>query len=292
MKVIASRSPVRLAVGLLGYIAVLPMLLLLSGGYGGILGFTVGEALGTDAGRTAEVAGYGLLLFGGPLLIFATVREAWARVFRQVRLDADHLEFERFGSSISWPLDELKGLRVTSQSTTVHYVNVTEVAVCLTGPDRRRLHLTDLKAETAGELTGLASLRMADGMARRLEHGPIRFGPTLGSHLNIYSLGPPLLWTPILGAMKLVWVGLLLAVLYFVYLFWKTRRSSVTLTASGLLGPDGKETPWTEVKSAQANFDAVEIVTTAGSWKIHGPENMLPLGALINRKVSANPRGK
>lgn len=270
-------------VGLLGYAAVSPMLLLIPVGLGFVCGFALGPVFGWDP----EVAGSnwatGLTATLGPLLYYALAREAWARVFSQVRLGPGQLEFERFGKTISWPLEQLRCVRVSSQSTSVNLVQVTEASIALTGPDGRRLHLTDLKSNSAGTLLQRASDLMAERWKRELANGPLTFGSKLTSHLNIYSMGPPIFLTGILAAFNLGVVGLVLSALYFANLYRQIRATTVVLTLEGIRrANETGAIPWSEVTGAEATLDAVEISTGQAVIMVSGPENMVPLAALVN----------
>ena len=234
---------------------------------GAVLGFTLGPQFDFDPERAGEIAAYGSAAICGPLFVLAMAREAFARLFSQVRFEPDRLEFDRLGTTHRWPLGHLRALRVTSQSTNVYHVTVTEVAVCLLGPDGRRLHLTDLKSDLAAELVGAASIKMAEAMALQLEREPLRFGPTLAGQLNIYSLGPPLLWTPLLAAASLAWPSFLLTLSYFAHMAWKMNRTSIVVTSTGLRNLRGEEVAWSEVKSGRAGLDEVVVDSSAGTWK-------------------------
>ena len=229
------------------------------------------------------------LLLGIPLAL-ALGREAWARTFTQVRLTPDHVEFDRFRSQVSWPLDKMQEIRVRTESTSVNYIELEEVSLCLTGPDRKRLHLTDLSADTSHELARLVSERIADSLEQRLRQEPIRFGPKWSDHLNIYDLGPPLLLTGLPLAFDLIWLGFLLDALYLGYLYRQSQLKSVVLKESGLLHTaTNRTTPWSEVQSVTSTLSEVIVQAGGGPVQIKVSSNLLPLTILINRLRGTQP---
>ena len=81
------------------------------------------------------------------------------------------------------------------------------------------------------------------------------------------------------------WAGPLLILAYVVYLGWSLRRRCAVVRADGIrFGTSGKLARWADIRSTTQNHTELIVETTDNRYVVEGPNNLLPLGKLIERK--------
>jgi len=284
MNVIASRSAPVQILGFMAYLVVIPLLFLIGSVPGYLMGPALAELSGLDPEIASDRAGLASSILIGLALSFCLLREAWARVYSEVRADKERLELDRAGKTHTWQLLHVKDLKVRAQSRRAGGAGVTEITLCLVGPDGRRLHLTEKSGATDRLLQDIAE-RMADKLSSQVEKESVKIGPSWDDCLNVYKLGPILFLLGVPAALEIFWAGPLLTVAYVVYLGWSLRRRCAVVQADGIrFGTSGKFATWADIRSTTQNHTELIVETKDNRYVVEGPNNLLPLGKLIERK--------
>jgi hypothetical protein len=284
MTVIASRPLYHQIFGIVAYLSATPILFLLAAVPGYLVGVLVANLFGMDENLVSDRAAVVSSVLLGLVLFYFLLREAWARVYTEVRLSKDCIEFERANKTYSWKLEKVEDFRVTVQSRRVGTVGLSEIAVCITGADGRRLHLTDLSDRARNQLLSDTAERMADRLSATIQKEPISFGPGWRDYLNVYKLGPILLFIGVPAAFDLHWLAGLLTGVYVGYLGWSIRRRGAVVTSDGIrFGGSKRLFRWADIRSTTDNQMELVVETSDVSYTVEGPNNLLPLAKLIAR---------
>ena len=209
-------------------------------------------------------------------------REYQSRRFEELVLDRGSLFIRRAGSTLEWPLDQLRALEFVGEG--LH----------LAGPQGDRLILKgELTPEARDQLIYLGSEGMADRIHRRLRQGerlefsqPPAFLLGKDSRNAIVFL---LIVGAALFAAGVTWlIGLLVVALsWYVVAARRVQKArwGVVLTDSGLRAPRHKEElSWDEICGLE--FDGVKLTvdTRRGTLFLAKVPELLAITKLINRR--------